>query len=111
MSESFGQKVRNAREKKKFSLEELANRLGSTKSYVWQLENKSPARPSGRMLLRLAKELDVSPEFLIDDDVEEATDEQFEGVLFRKVKGKKLTSEDAARLSSMIDLMFPDEDN
>ena len=50
---------------------ELGEKISSTKAYVWELENKSNARPSADKLLKIADALSVSPEFLINDDLEE----------------------------------------
>jgi transcriptional regulator with XRE-family HTH domain len=70
---------------------------------VWQLENKKPARPSGDLLLKLAKALSVSPDFLLDDSVEEPTTNQTADALFRKVRDKKLSKRDIETLISIAD--------
>lgn len=83
MSEKFGEKMRKARMAKKATLEDLANAIGSSKAYVWQLENKKSAKPSADLLLKIANFLAVSPDFLLDDGREEQTETQLDDAFFR----------------------------
>lgn len=84
MSQKFGEKLRSIRSKSNITLEELAEAIGSSKSYVWQLENKSNAKPSAELLLKISNYLGVSPDFLLDDSVEEYTSEQLDDAFFRR---------------------------
>jgi transcriptional regulator with XRE-family HTH domain len=63
----FSEKIREERERLGLSLEELANRIASTKSYVWQMENREVSRPSAEKIFGLAEVFGVSPEYLLDD--------------------------------------------
>lgn len=101
MSESFGRKIKYLRQEKKLTLDELADKIGSKKAYIWQLENKTPARPSGKLLLDLANALDVDPEYLIDDTRDEPTVSHLETALLRSVKGKGLSE---TELKQLIDI-------
>jgi len=92
MNKTFGQKIKEKRKELKMTLEELGEKISSTKAYVWELENKSNARPSADKLLKIADALSVSPEFLINDDLEEQ-DENLEDVAFFR-KFKKLSKND-----------------
>ena len=103
MSESFGRKIKELRIEKKLTLDELAEMIGSKKTYVWQLENKTPARPSGKLLLDLAKALGVSPDFLIDDSIEEETTDHLESALLRSVHGRGLTEQELRQLIKFAD--------
>ena len=40
MTETFGERLQRLRKKNKLTLEVLAIKTDSTKSYVWELENK-----------------------------------------------------------------------
>ena len=102
MSDSFAKKVRRLRKENGMTLEDLANKLETTKNYVWQLENKTPARPSGQLLLRIADIFDVSPDFLIDDAAEEVTEDQFADALFRKTKNLKLSKDDQEKIIGIM---------
>ena len=65
MTTSLGDRIRDLRKKKGFTLDELAARSDSSKSYVWELENKNPPRPSGEKLALIAAALDVTPDYLL----------------------------------------------
>lgn len=105
MSDSFAKKVRHLRKKNHLTLEDLANKLGTTKNYVWQLENKTPARPSGQLLLKIADIFDVSPDYLIDDENEEETEDQFADALFRKSKNLNLTKTDQEKILEIMKII------
>ncbi|CAN7589665.1 helix-turn-helix domain-containing protein [Neorhizobium sp. LjRoot104] len=99
MSEEFGEKLRKRRIEKSFTLEGLAEKVGSTKAYIWQLENKRPAKPSGELLLKIAQVLEISAEFLIDDSVQEPTDRQVRIALARGADERGLSQKD-------LDILF-----
>ncbi len=102
MSESFGKKLRDRRLEKGLTLEELAEIIGSKKAYMWQLENKSPAKPSGELLIKISDALDVHPSFLIEDDKETPTQKDVAGVLFRKMEKENMSVEDVEALIDVI---------
>lgn len=81
MATALGTKISDLRKKKGYSLEKLAKLTDSSKSYIWELENKSPPRPSAEKLSKIAKELDVTIDYLLDNDasitVEDAKDAKF----------------------------------
>lgn len=68
MSKSFGKKIKELRLYNGLTLEEVAARIGTTKNYVWQLEDKTDSRPSGKLLLDISTLFGVSPGNMIDDD-------------------------------------------
>ncbi len=92
MSQKFSEKLRKIRTSKNKTLEELAEAIGSSKAYVWQLENKTAAKPSAEMLLKLSNYFSISPEFFIDDTVEDQSESQLEDAFYRKFK--KLSEDD-----------------
>jgi transcriptional regulator with XRE-family HTH domain len=108
MSDSFGSKIKALRIAKRLTLEEVAEKVDSTKAYVWQLENKVPARPSGKMLLELADVLGVSPDYLIDDSALDPSVSHLENALLRSVKGRGLTSEELEQLLKIADTFGKD---
>lgn len=107
MSEIFGEKLRNRRLEQGLTLEALAEKIGSTKAYVWQLENKKPAKPSGELLLKIAAVLDISAEYLIDDSTTTPTDTQVQIALARGAGKRGLSQSDIDKLFRMSD-MFKD---
>jgi transcriptional regulator with XRE-family HTH domain len=78
---SLGLKLKELRLKKGYTLEKLAKLASSSKSYIWELENKSPPRPSAEKLSKIADQLGVTIEYLLDDQsnvkLEDATDIAF----------------------------------
>lgn len=60
MGTAFGQRLKKLRERKGWKLEDLAKRIGSTKSYIWELENKPSIRPSVETAYKLAKALNTT---------------------------------------------------
>jgi transcriptional regulator with XRE-family HTH domain len=54
----LGEKLRKRREERDLSLSKLAERAGVSKGYLWSLEHgRANARPSGRTLYAIAREL------------------------------------------------------
>ena len=78
---ALGDKIRNLRKKKAYTLEKLAELSDSSKSYIWELENKNPPRPSADKIAKIASVLGVTAEYLLDPNEEltvaDATDEAF----------------------------------
>ena len=85
----------------------LAELAESSKSYIWELENKNPPRPSADKVAKIAAVLGVTTDYLMDATetvkVEDATDTAF----FRKYRKMDATTKDKIR--RMVDLMGEDE--
>ncbi len=98
----FGEKLNQLRKKKGYTLEKLAELTDSSKSYIWELENKNPPRPSAEKVAKIASVLGVTPEYLLDStatlEVADATDEAF----YRKYRRMDPTTKDKIR--RMVDL-------
>ncbi|MCZ4093357.1 helix-turn-helix domain-containing protein [Sinorhizobium psoraleae] len=62
---TFGKKIKELRTKKGLTLDQLAATTGSSKSYIWELENKDPPRPSAEKLAAIAAALGVTTDYLI----------------------------------------------
>jgi transcriptional regulator with XRE-family HTH domain len=82
---TFGEKIRELRKKASLTLEQLAAMTGSSKSYVWELENKNPPRPSADKIDKIAKALGVTADYLMDEQADLATAE--DDAFFRKYRG------------------------
>lgn len=54
------------REWRGITQEELAEKAGTSKAYISQIETRH-RRPGGKLLFRLAEALDVAPELLLED--------------------------------------------
>lgn len=81
MENILGEKIRRLRKEKGFTLDKLAELTESSKSYIWELENKNPPRPSAEKLAKIAEKLGTTIDFLLDEgegvSQEEAADAQF----------------------------------
>ncbi len=101
MAATLGDRIREQRKKKGYTLEELATRSESSKSYVWELENKDPPRPSGEKLALIANALDVTLDYLlgVETEVEPAEDKAF----FRKYQ--KMTSTQKSQVREMLEII------
>jgi len=80
MSVTFGERIRDRRKELGLTLDQLAAASESSKSYVWELENKNPPRPSAEKLAAIAKALQVTVDWLIgtdDQTLEVAEDKAF----------------------------------
>lgn len=80
MEIKFGDRIKERRAAQKMTLEQLAQATDSSKSYIWELENKNPPRPSAEKLSAIAKALDVTVDYLFgrdDQTLEEAEDKAF----------------------------------
>src|ERR1700728_1030317 len=65
---ALGEKIRLLRKKKGYSLDKLAQLTESSKSYIWELENKNPPRPSADKLGTIARALGVTLDYLVGPD-------------------------------------------
>jgi transcriptional regulator with XRE-family HTH domain len=84
MSEKIGTKIRALRLSKKLTLDQLAERAGLSKSYLWELENKDPPRPSAEKLGGLAKALEVTVDYFVGHDTPEELQSAEDKAFFRE---------------------------
>lgn len=80
---TLGEKIRTLRKKSDLTLEQLADKIGASKSSIWELENKERARPSAERINELARALGVTAEFLMNDDVAEPSASVSDQAFFR----------------------------
>ena len=57
MPSCLGQKIKSRRTQLGMTLEQLADRSGCSKSYIWELENKNAPHPSAEKFFAIAKAL------------------------------------------------------
>lgn len=86
MPSPLGDKLRALRQQKKLSLERLAELTDSSKSYLWELENRDDPNPSADKLSKLAAALDVTTEFLLSHATTTPDAEVVDEAFFRKYK-------------------------
>lgn len=63
-----GQRLREMRKSHGLTLQQLADAVGCTKAYVWELESRPGQRPSAQRMLDLARVLGTTVEVLMGAD-------------------------------------------
>ena len=86
MPNTLGGKIQKIRKQKGLTLEKLAELTGSSKSYIWELENRSPPRPSAAKIARIADELEVEIEYLLDNEATVSKEDSVDAKFYRKYK-------------------------
>ena len=80
LNNSFGERLRQLRESKKLTLQNVADAVGCTKAYIWELEKRDGQRPSAERVYALAKVLGVTMEDLMGESIPDASPEDLEGL-------------------------------
>ncbi|MBW7860881.1 MAG: helix-turn-helix transcriptional regulator [Rhodocyclaceae bacterium] len=101
MTTTLGAKIKRHRQEKGYSLDKLAELTDSSKSYIWELENRDTRKPSGEKLTRIARALGVTTDYLLDES-EEPSNEVLKEAFFRKFS--ELEPEDQEKIKQMIDM-------
>jgi transcriptional regulator with XRE-family HTH domain len=101
MASSLGGKIRHHRQEKGYSLDRLAELTNSSKSYIWELENRDTRKPSGEKLTKIAEALSVTTDYLLDDSAE-PSEEVIKEAFFRKLT--KLDPEDRKKIEQLVDM-------
>ncbi|KAB7742785.1 helix-turn-helix domain-containing protein [Parvibaculum sedimenti] len=101
MAASLGEKIRRHRQKKGYSLDKLAELTESSKSYIWELENRDTRKPSGEKLTKIAEALSVTTDYLLDESAE-PDEEVVKEAFFRKLS--KLDPDDRKKIEQLVDM-------
>ena len=109
---SIGERIREKRKAAQMTLDQLAQKINSSKSYIWEIENNKKSI-SAEKLLDIAKNLDTTTDYLLDgtlfrqsdnpDLPQDDTDQAF----FRKYSNMPKTSRE--KLQKMLEIL-DDED-
>lgn len=100
MPATLSEKLKQLRQKRNWSLDDLAREAGASKSYLWELENRAERKPSAEKLSEIARVLEVTTEYLLDERAA-FDDAQLKEVFFRKFN--RLQDDDKGRIMDMID--------
>jgi transcriptional regulator with XRE-family HTH domain len=107
MANVLGDKIRDLRKEKKLTLDKLAELTGSSKSYIWELENKNPPRPSAEKIAKIAEQLGVTIDYLMDDRNAVKTEDAVDAEFYRKYRS--LPDETREKIRKITE-MWDDED-
>lgn len=107
MPSALGDKIRALRTAQKISLDTLAAKTDSSKSYLWELENRDNPKPSAEKINKIAEALKVTPDYLWDAEADIPDASVKDRAFFRKYQ--KLSAPDKKRLQRMLDAWDGDE--
>ena len=96
---TLGEKIKRHRSEKGYSLDKLAEITKSSKSYLWELENRDARRPSAEKLTKIAQALGVTTDYLLDDKAT-ADDGVLQDAFFRSFN--QLEDGDKEKIEQMI---------
>jgi len=106
MPTSLGEKIYKLRKGKKLTLDKLAELTGSSKSYIWELENKAPPRPSAEKISKIADKLGVTIEYLLDEGKIIQEEEAIDAKFYRKYQ--KMDNSTKTKIRQMVDIWDDD---
>jgi transcriptional regulator with XRE-family HTH domain len=105
----LGNKIHSLRKQMGLSLDQLAVMAETSKSYLWELENRENANPTMDKVAKIAEQLGVTPEFLlVSEDAlvsEGVTDKAF----FRKYQ--KLDPKTKQKLQDILKVIQQDNND
>lgn len=102
MSTALGTKIKELRKQKGYTLDKLAGLSSSSKSYIWELENKNPPRPSAEKISKIAETLGVTIEYLLDEQATITREDAADARFYRKYQ--QMDDKTKAKIRSFVDL-------
>jgi transcriptional regulator with XRE-family HTH domain len=93
----LGKKIRDLRKQKGYTLEKLAVLTDSSKSYIWELENKNPPRPSAEKVAKIASVLGVTTDYLVSQTVAAPGEDVLDEAFFREYQNLDESTKDKLR--------------
>lgn len=103
MPNILGEKIRKLRKEQELTLDKLAEMTESSKSYIWELENKNPPRPSAEKIAKIADKLGVEIEYLLDEDKTIREEDSIDAKFYRDYR--KFDSETREKIRKMTKLI------
>lgn len=103
MPNILGEKIRKLRKEQELTLDKLAEITESSKSYIWELENKNPPRPSADKIAKIADKLGVEIEYLLDEGKTIREEDSIDAKFYRDYR--KLNSETREKIRKMTKLI------
>src|SRR5690606_8224263 len=106
MASAFGARLRRLREAKKLTLQQVADAVGCTKAYIWELEMKDGQRPTAERIQKIAQVLGVTMEYVMGTPKQPAYESSPADVgYFGEYPG--FTDEEKDRDRQALKIMFP----
>jgi transcriptional regulator with XRE-family HTH domain len=102
MAKTLGEKIHRLRKQKGYTLEKLGELTESSKSYIWELENKNPPRPSADKISRIAAALGVTVDYLVDTRESTPMPDVVDQAFVRKYRN--MDSDTKEKIRQMVEL-------
>jgi transcriptional regulator with XRE-family HTH domain len=102
MATPLGKKIRDLRKERGYTLEGLAEKTESSKSYIWELENKDPPRPSAEKVAKIAAALGVTSDYLMSKSQRAPGESVIDQAFFRDYQDLDETTK--AKLRDLVQL-------
>jgi transcriptional regulator with XRE-family HTH domain len=109
MASAFGARLRRYREAKGLTLQQVADKVGCTKAYIWELEMKDGQRPTAERIQKIAQLLGVTMEDVMGTPMEQAPEASPEDVAFFR-EYARMTEEEKKNYQDVLKLMFSHKD-
>jgi len=104
---ALGERIRRLRTQKGLTLDQLAELTESSKSYIWELENKNPPRPSADKLAKIAKKLDTTLDYLLEGEEKVTEEDAADASFYRQYR--KMDPTTKAKIRQMVKLWGEDK--
>jgi transcriptional regulator with XRE-family HTH domain len=98
---SLGAKIKELRVRKKKSLQQVADEIGSSKAHIWDLETDRAKNPSIDLLTKLSKCFEVSVADLVGENPGGEGEDPQLVAMYRELK--ELSPDDRKAIQSMMD--------
>lgn len=106
MASAFGARLRRFREAKNLTLQQVADAVGCTKAYIWELEMREGQRPTAERIQKIAEVLGVTMQDVMGIPMPEAPQASPEDVaFFREYAG--MSDEEKKNYQNVLKMMFP----
>lgn len=102
MPTTLAQKIRQLRLQRGLTLDQLAKLTESSKSYIWELENKDLPRPSAEKLSRVASALGTTLEYLMDQEEKVSLADSVDAKFYRQYQ--QMPSETKEKIRKMVEI-------
>jgi len=99
----LGIKIRQLRKEQGLSLDQLAAMAETSKSYLWELENRDAANPTLDKVSKIAEKLGVTAEYLLNEKLEGHSAEDADKAFFRKYQ--KLPSPTKKKIQDILNVL------
>ncbi len=101
MAITLSEKLKQQSKQKGFSLDRLAKLTQSSKSCLWELENRDTRKPSAAKLNKIAIALGVTTEYLLDENAS-TDDAALKEAFFRNFN--RLEDDDKEKIKQIIEV-------